>query len=138
MKMDLYSALETKVSHGELTWNQILAEVHTIKKERSVKKISDISLTESFHEDNDFRTLMGHNPSPFQLTARKEIIEKMSDPAKKIMNVIVDEYYSGKLCTKESWYKGARKHVKRSEILKAKKELLKVARELTELEDLCL
>jgi hypothetical protein len=132
--MDLYSILETKVNHGELTWNQILAEVNTIKKERNLKRVSDVSLFECTDNEEEFRTMIHPFPTPFQLTARKEILEQLSPSAKKIMDIISDDYYSGKSCNKDSWYKTARRELKTHQIVRAKKELGDVAKEITEIE----
>lgn len=133
--MSLYAALEMKVNQGELTWSQILSEVHAIKKERNPKSLSEILSLESFRNEDELGIYPHRAANPFQLTARKEIIEKMSPPAKVIMDIISEDFNSGKSCTKASWYKSVRKHMKRSQILKAKRELLKVARALSEIEE---
>ena len=132
--MNLYSVLEEKVNHGELTWEQILMEIHVIKKEKNFQKISDVSLIESFSGEEELSLVSHPSATPFQLVARKEITEKMSNNAKIVMGVITSHYHEGKPCTKTSWYKEARRYCKRGQILKAKQELSKIARDLEELD----
>jgi len=80
-------------------------------------------------------------PSPFSVIARKELIEKMSKPAKDIFDLICLDFKNGEQGTKIShnrklWYKRIRRDLgfKRKQILNAMNELNSVSMDICEIE----
>mgnify|MGYP001168787608 CR=1 FL=1 len=131
--MTLHQILESKVNRGETTWEAVLAEINQIKRDSRLA----ITLTASLVEASDeavLSTTPSRSADPFNLTARKELFERMSDSARNVVSIISEEFNTGKSIGKSNWYRIVRKHLKKKNIVFAEREIISFVHALGELD----
>lgn len=118
--MSLFRQLEQKVLSGELSWQQILMEIHFVKKQNHAPQIPMYAKSDEYL----LGSIVSHYANPMALLMRKKSYEELPYTSKKLAQIIFNLQNGGKSCSRVNVQKAARRHGLKGKVLRAAEQAL--------------